>query len=146
MKGEMDRFRSLGFQVWMDDFGSGYSSLDVLQSLQFDLIKFDMSFMRQLDQNPRSRVILKELMHLAHQLGADTLCEGVETEAHVQFLREVGCGRLQGFYFSKPLSMEEIAERYRSGNSIELESFEEARAFAEMLHKQSLVSEEKENV
>ena len=100
--GQVRRFRENGFAVWMDDFGSGYSSLDVLQSIEFDLIKFDMSFMRKLDEGENGKIILTELMKLASRLRLDTVCEGVDKEEHVRFLREIGCDRLQGYYFGKP--------------------------------------------
>ena len=115
MKEQVERFRGLGFPVWMDDFGSGYSSLDVLQSITFDLIKFDMSFMRKLDQGESAKIILTELMKMATSLGVDTVCEGVETEAQALFLQEIGCSKLQGYYFCKPISYEGILERYASG-------------------------------
>ena len=108
MKEQVERFRKLGFPVWMDDFGSGYSSLDVLQSIQFDLIKFDMSFMRKLDEGDGGKIILTELMKMATSLGVDTVCEGVETEAQVRFLREIGCSKLQGFFYSKPIPFETL--------------------------------------
>ncbi len=68
MKSQIERFRQLGFQVWLDDFGSGYSSLEVLQSVKFDLIKFDMSFMRRLDEGDNGKITLTELMRLATAL------------------------------------------------------------------------------
>lgn len=102
MKEQIIRFRELGFAVWMDDFGSGYSSLDVLQSIPFDLIKFDMGFMRKLDESERGRIILTEMTHMARSLQVDTVCEGVETEDQVSFLRRIGCSKLQGYYFAKP--------------------------------------------
>ncbi|MBR2769033.1 MAG: EAL domain-containing protein [Solobacterium sp.] len=144
MKREIERFRSLGFRVWMDDFGSGYSSLDVLQSLQFDLIKFDMSFMRRLDQGENSRIILTELMKMARELGASTLCEGVETESQVQFLKQIGCDRMQGYYYAKPNSMEEIAELVKRGDTIPLETPEETRMFEERLEHQKGIFEKGE--
>ena len=115
MKGQIGRFQKLGFPVWMDDFGSGYSSLDVLQSIPFDLIKFDMSFMQKLDEGDSGKIILTELMKLATSLGVDTVCEGVETQAQVAFLQEIGCSKLQGYFFEKPLPMEQIFERYDEG-------------------------------
>ena len=108
MKKQVERFRRLGFPVWMDDFGSGYSSLDVLQSIQFDLIKFDMSFLRKLDDGDGGKIILTELMRMATSLGVDTVCEGVETEEQVRFLREIGCSKLQGFYYSRPVPFETL--------------------------------------
>ena len=110
MRTQVERFRSLGFPVWMDDFGSGYSSLDVLQSIHFDLIKFDMSFMRTLDEGDSGKIILTQLMRMASSLGLDTVCEGVETESQVRFLQDIGCSKLQGFYFQKPLPFDAILE------------------------------------
>ena len=132
MKAQVERFRALGFQVWMDDFGSGYSSLDVLQSIKFDLIKFDMSFMRKLDEGDSGKIILTELMKMATALGVDTVCEGVETQSQVNFLREIGCSKLQGFYFCKAIPLEEIVERYRRGIQIGYENPDESGYFEAM--------------
>ena len=96
MKSQIERFRSLGFRVWMDDFGSGYSTLDVLQSIRFDLIKFDMRFMKEFDTSEKSRIMLTELIRMAISLGVDTVCEGVETKEQADFLREIGCTMMQG--------------------------------------------------
>ena len=126
MKDKVHRFRELGFPVWMDDFGSGYSSLDVLQSIKFDLIKFDMSFMRKLDEGKEGKIILTELMRMATALGVDTVCEGVETESQARFLKEIGCSKLQGFYYSRPIPFETILERKQSGTLIENENPEES--------------------
>jgi len=122
MKKQIERFRELGFSVWMDDFGSGYSSMDVLQSVQFDLIKFDMRFMQQFDKSEKSKIILTEMMRMTMSLGLDTVMEGVETEEQVQFLREIGCRKLQGYYFCKPISYEGVLERYEKGIQIGFEN------------------------
>lgn len=114
MKTQIERFRALGFPVWLDDFGSGYSSLDVLQSIRFDLVKFDMSFMRKLDEGESSRIVLTEMMKLVTSLRLDTVCEGVETQRQLQFLQEIGCSKIQGFYFGKPLPLSEVLERVRN--------------------------------
>lgn len=82
---------------------------------QFDLIKFDMSFMKKLNEGGSTQIVLTDLMKLASSLGVDTVCEGVETEEQVHFLQEIGCSKMQGFRYSKPLSYEAIQERYRSG-------------------------------
>ena len=126
MKEQVKRFRDLGFPVWMDDFGSGYSSLDVLQSIKFDLIKFDMGFMRKLDENEDGQIILTELMRMATSLGLNTICEGVETESQVRFLQEIGCSKLQGFYFSEPLSFDAIQQKLGENALIKHENPEEA--------------------
>ena len=126
MKEQIGRFRELGFQVWIDDFGSGYSSLNVLQRLEFDLIKFDMSFMQMLERGKKGEIILNELMKMATALGVDTICEGVETEEQIHFLQEIGCSKLQGFYYQRPCSMEEILEHYKDGIQLGYENPEEA--------------------
>ncbi len=122
MKEQIERFQKLGFSVWMDDFGSGYSSLNLLQELHFDLIKFDMRFMKQFDSKPESRIILTELMRLAVNLSSETVCEGVETAEQVEFLTEIGCTKIQGYYFSKPISYTQILERYERGIQIGFEN------------------------
>ena len=121
MKAQIARFQELGFPVWMDDFGSGYSSLDVLSSIRFDLLKFDMIFMKRFNESENRKIVLTELMHMATSLGIDTVCEGVETEEQVHFLQEIGCSKLQGFYFAKPLPVESILERYNNGKKISYE-------------------------
>ena len=129
MKEQINRFRSLGFPVWMDDFGSGYASLDALQSIKFDLLKFDMSFMRKLDERESGKIVLTELMRMAHSLGMDTVCEGVEKEEQVQFLFEIGCSKIQGYYYSRPIPLDEIMEKFRTGRQIGYENPEQAKYF-----------------
>ena len=126
MKEQVNRFRELGFPVWMDDFGSGYSSMDVLQSIQFDLIKFDMSFMQKYDEGGNAKVILTELMRMATSLGVDTVCEGVETASQVRFLQEIGCSKLQGYYYSKPISLKTFMEMDKKSTLIENENPDES--------------------
>ena len=126
---QIERFQSLKFPVWMDDFGSGYSSLTVLQNIKFDLIKFDMSFMRRLEEGVNGKIILTELMKMATSLGVDTVCEGVETEEQVRFLQEIGCSKLQGYYFCKPIPFEEILNRYEQGRQIGFENPAESEYF-----------------
>ena len=121
MKEQIERFQTLGFKVWMDDFGSGYSSLDLLQEIHFDVIKFDMRFMRQFNQKPESRVILAELMRMTVNLNIETVAEGVETAEQVEFLSEIGCTKLQGYYFCKPIPLVTIIERYEKGIQIGFE-------------------------
>ena len=126
MKKQVERFRSLGFQIWMDDFGSGYSSLDVLQSIHFDVIKLDMRFMKQFDNDEKSRVIITELMKMAFGLGIETVSEGVERVDQVEFLAEVGCTKIQGYYYCKPISSDEVFRRYEEGRQIGFENPEES--------------------
>lgn len=129
MKEQMSRFQSLGFKVWMDDFGSGYSSLDLLQDFNFDLIKLDMQFMHNFDKSDRNRIILTELIKMLVSLDIETICEGVETDEQVEFLKEVGCTKLQGFYYCKPLPLSEVFARYDKGTQIGFENPEETDYF-----------------
>lgn len=99
---EIERFRSEGFEVWMDDFGSGYSSLNVLKDYTFDLVKIDMAFLQGLEESEQARVMLAKVIDMAKELGLKTLVEGVETRAQYDFLRSLGCGRVQGYLFGRP--------------------------------------------
>ena len=116
MKQQIERFREHGFEVWMDDFGSGYSSLDVLQNIRFDLVKFDMGFMNKLEESEEAKIILTQLIKMIASLGADTLCEGVENENQYRFLQEIGCSKLQGYYFMKPAPPEKVIAQFNSEN------------------------------
>ncbi len=130
MKRQIERFHALGFQVWMDDFGSEYSSLDYLQSLNFDLLKLDMRFMQQFDNDDKSKIILTELMKMAIGLDVDTIAEGVERQDQVEFLREIGCSKLQGYFFVRPIPAEEILKRYEDGTAIGFENPAESEYYS----------------
>lgn len=114
----IDRFHAAGFEVWMDDFGSGYSSLNVLKDFDFDEIKIDMAFLR--DFNERSRKIVTMAVKMAKALGIHTLAEGVETEEHIDFLKSIGCERIQGYYYGKPDAItEQLDHLKRTGINFE---------------------------
>ena len=130
MKQQIQRFQALGFHVWMDDFGSGYSSLDTLQDVRFDLIKFDMRFMQRFDESGGSRIILTELFRMAIGLGIETVCEGVESADQVEFLREIGCTKLQGYFFGRPIPEDEIISRFREGRLVGFENPLESEYYA----------------
>ena len=103
----MERFREAGYKIWMDDFGAGYSSLNNLKSYQFDVLKIDMNFLREFETNPRSHVILASIVNMAKELGMHTLAEGVETQEQYDFLRNIGCEKLQGFLIGKPVPFQD---------------------------------------
>ncbi len=132
MKAQVERFQALGFRVWMDDFGSGYSSLNALQDIHFDLLKFDMTFMHRFGEEAECKIILTELVRMAIALGIETVCEGVETQEQADFLREIGCTKLQGFRFCKPIPYEEIVRRYETGIQIGFEDPRESEYLAEI--------------
>ncbi|MDX8420564.1 EAL domain-containing protein [Stecheria sp. CLA-KB-P133] len=98
------QFQQGGYQVWMDDFGSEYSSLNSLHNYHFDVIKIDMGFFRNFDD--RSRQIITSVVTMARMLRVQTLAEGVETQEQVSFLKKIGCGRIQGYYYGKPMNYE----------------------------------------
>ncbi|MGN1388545.1 MAG: EAL domain-containing protein, partial [Bulleidia sp.] len=101
----LQSFRNAGYELWMDDFGSGYSTLNLLKDYSFDLLKLDMGFLRS--DSSRSRDIIISVIEMDKRLGIRTLAEGVETEEQAEFLKKSGCEKLQGYYFSKPLPFEE---------------------------------------
>ena len=109
---QLAKIRENGYKLWVDDFGSGYSSLNVFSNFEIDLIKFDMNLLLNLDANRgANRVIIKAMIDVAHQLGIHTLCEGMETDEQRQFLLEAGCELGQGFYYHKPEGLDTILER-----------------------------------
>lgn len=101
-----DALRQEGYQVWMDDFGSGYSSLNVLKDFSLDLIKLDMEFLRHFTD--KSKQIIISIVDMAKRLGLRTLAEGVETLEQANFLLSIGCDCLQGYLFDKPRPLAEI--------------------------------------
>ena len=92
MKRTINDFRNAGYEIWMDDFGSGYSSLNLLKDYDFDAIKLDMKFLSSI--NERSKTILKHTLNMAKEIGVKTLAEGVENPEQVMLLEELGCGLL----------------------------------------------------
>ncbi len=111
----MEKLRADGFALWLDDFGSGYSSLNVLKDFRFDVLKIDMKFLTNFEQKPVSKVILDSIIKLSEKIGMLTLTEGVETQAQADFLSDIGCGRLQGYLFGKPLPLETLKEDINNG-------------------------------
>ena len=102
------RLKSAGFSLSMDDYGTGYSNMEGIFSLNFDIIKVDKSLLWSAEKNERGAVILKNSVHMIHDLGCRILVEGVETEAHIEMLRKLGVDYLQGYYFSKPVPKDEF--------------------------------------
>jgi EAL domain-containing protein (putative c-di-GMP-specific phosphodiesterase class I) len=107
IKEQCDKMRKLGYQIWLDDFGSGYSSLNTLAEYSFDVLKLDLVFLRSYDHNPKTGILMNYIIEGARGMGLDPLCEGVETEEHYEFLKKIGCEKAQGYYFGKPMPMDE---------------------------------------
>lgn len=107
------KFQSLGYVVEMDDFGSGYSSLNVLKDIEVDIIKLDMAFMRG-NINKRGGIIISSIIRMANWLGTPVIAEGVETPEQAEYLKSIGCIYIQGFLFSKPVPENEYVNILRN--------------------------------
>lgn len=108
-------FKGLGFSVLMDDFGSGYSSLNMLKDMPLDTLKVDMAFIRELEKSKRVAVILKFIVALASELGMSVVVEGVETQAQADYVASLGDVSIQGYFFSRPLPIpeyEKLLDKY----------------------------------
>ena len=124
LQGEIARFRAAGYEVWMDDFGSGYSSLNNVKDYVFDVLKIDMNFLRSFETNPKSAIVIRSIVNMAKELGLHTLAEGVETEEQFAFLREIGCEKVQGYLFSPPMPFDKaVAYCYGETAQVKVEPF-----------------------
>lgn len=108
----VERLQKAGFEVEMDDFGSAYSSFNMLKDICVDVLKIDMKFLGDTQNEKRSHAILKSIVDLSGELQMKTIAEGVETEEQLEFLKGVGCDIYQGYYFSKPMSVVDFEAKY----------------------------------
>ncbi len=107
IKAECDKMRGLGYHIWIDDFGSGYSSLNTIAEYNFDVLKLDLVFLRSLVRNSRTGKLMAYIVKGTKAMGVSPLCEGVETQEQFDFIKEIGCEKAQGYFFGKPLPMNE---------------------------------------
>lgn len=131
---KLQEFHELGFQIWMDDYGNGDLAPILLQQIHFDLLKINMSLVSQLRFNKGARVVATELVRMAMGLGIEVAAEGVEAAEEVEFLSEIGCAKLQGFYFCKPVSLTELLDRYDKGIQIGFENPDEREYYSTVGH------------
>jgi diguanylate cyclase (GGDEF)-like protein len=110
----LQRFKEMGIQMAIDDFGIGYSSLEYLKKFPVQTLKMDQSFVRDLENDPSDVAIAKAVITLAHDLNMRVLAEGVETQAQLNFLKQHECDMIQGNYFSRPLPKDEFEKFLRS--------------------------------
>ena len=115
----LSRLQRCGFEIEIDDFGSGYSSLSVLKDICADVLKIDMSFLNETQNTERNRIILDAIIQMSKGLGMPTVSEGVETKEQVDKMSRLGCDIFQGYYFAKPMPAEAFVERFRSSNQIQ---------------------------
>lgn len=119
------RMREAGFMVLMDDFGSGYSSLNMLRSLNVDAIKLDAQFLHITQTESRRGIsILESIINMAKSMSIPVICEGVETQEQINFLSDMGCRYMQGYYFYRPMPVEEFENLIRDEKKIDLNGFE----------------------
>ena len=114
----VEKLHQNGYQVWMDDFGTGYSSLATLKDYDFDVIKIDMSFLSSASE--KSKRIIESVVRMAKAIGIQTLAEGVESKVQYEYLRRIGCEKMQGYYFGHPMPKKEI-DRHCGQAAVSLE-------------------------
>lgn len=112
---QIKRLRDLGFRTTIDDFGSGYSSLGLLQLFAADVIKFDRSFVKRNIAGKRAQIVLGSMIELTRQLGMSAICEGVETKEQASILMQHGCYNAQGFYYARPMPADQFKKLLRVG-------------------------------
>lgn len=106
----LGRMKEAGIKILLDDFGSGMSSLSMLQSFDFDIIKLDIGFIRKIGINEKAESIIRSVISVAHSIGGKVTAEGVETPEQVEFLKKEGCDYIQGYFFYKPLPENEFGD------------------------------------
>lgn len=118
----IEKFRAMGYEVWMDDFGSGYSSLNVLKDYNFDTIKFDMKFLHGFDimKSAKAKYIISSNLSMARLMGMQALAEGVENAGQLEYLQSIGFDKAQGYYFGRPMKLEEIFALNREVEAINI--------------------------
>lgn len=112
----MSRLRELGVRVSMDDFGSGYSSLNVLTKLPLDVLKLDKEFLRDFENDSDEKIIIPGIIDMAKKMNLNVVCEGVETMEQVEFLRGVDCDIAQGYFYSKPMPLDVFSKMLEDDN------------------------------
>lgn len=113
----VDYFRNKGFCCAIDDFGSGYSSLNLLRSIDLDTLKLDRLFFNRTGTSDREKTIVRNIVNMAHELKMVTVAEGVEHTETVSFLEDIGCEYVQGFVYAKPMTIEQFESTYLSKKS-----------------------------
>ena len=114
----MNKLRELGVKVSMDDFGSGYSSLNVLTKLPLDVLKLDKEFLKDFETDSDEKIIIPSIIDMAKKLSLSVVCEGVETKQQVDFLRKVDCDLAQGYYYSRPVPLDVFSKMLDDENFV----------------------------
>lgn len=117
LNGAVDRLHGFGFSVAIDDFGSGYSSLNMLKDVPVDVLKIDMRFLEGFEKGGKVGTVLTSVVRMAKWLGVPVVAEGVETKAQVDFLRSLGCNMVQGYYYARPTTRGDFEKLLNKGKS-----------------------------
>ncbi len=143
----LDQIRDSGATVLLDDFGSGYSTFGMIRNYNFDIVKIDQTFIRQLEENEKVREIVRSIINMCHQLSLRVIAEGVETEEERKFLAENGCDFVQGYYYTKPVPVESFREFFLDySGAFDAEETAKGTSHLPKLSGQSVTKEFLENV
>lgn len=113
----IEKLKKAKFLISIDDFGTGYSSLNLLKDVPVDILKIAREFLIQTEESEASRIIIEEVVHMAKRLNIHTICEGVENKTQVEFLCNIGCDMAQGYYYSKPMPLQDFQSKYQMDGS-----------------------------
>lgn len=108
--GHLDRFAELGVKISLDDFGTGYASISFLENFEIDVLKLDQAFVRDSERSPKRRILSQAIIDMAKALEFEVIAEGIETEDQCNWIRDSGCQYGQGYFFSKPLTVDKLIE------------------------------------
>ncbi|GHU37308.1 hypothetical protein AGMMS50256_35090 [Betaproteobacteria bacterium] len=109
----LDTVHESGFRIYLDDFGTGYSSLSYIKRFPMDVLKVDKSFVRDMNENNSDRTLVEAIINMARSLKLDVVAEGVESQRQLDLLKEADCRYIQGYYFSRPVTVEAIEDASR---------------------------------
>ena len=123
----LDELKAIGVQLSIDDFGTGYSSLEHLRRMPIDLLKIDMSFIKNIVENPDDRKIVSTIIGIAHGFNSEVIAEGVESIEQLKLLTSLGCDKVQGFFFSKPVPASELKDCYNALKKNKIITIDSAR-------------------
>lgn len=111
-KNTEQKLHQLGFIVSMDDFGTGYSSFSMLKDINIDILKIDKSFFQEIIENERGKIIIESIIQMTKKLGIKTVAEGIETKEQVEYLKQIECDMIQGYYYAPPIYQKEFEQKW----------------------------------
>ncbi|MBQ7678642.1 MAG: EAL domain-containing protein [Butyrivibrio sp.] len=131
----LTRLHNDGFPVMMDDFGSGYSNLNMFKDMPIDIVKIDMAFLKGIEDSKNGTIVVESVVNMAKRLGMQTVVEGVETQMQYDFIRSLGCEMIQGYYFSRPIPSEDFQNYSEQAEDVAETSLKEEMSGAMAIEK-----------